>query len=272
MVKINNIPLLLLTLSLLLLAGCKSSKDSSTATSKKAHIEQLKKMSAFSNGLNGVSAKMKLSANINGKAVSSSGSIKAQKSRGVQLAITPLGLFEIARVEFLPLYVQYINKIEAEYAKVDYSSIALLKQHGIGFALLESLFLNSIYIPDGLSVEKFLSTATVKNIWENMVVTYKAADIIYEYHINKAAGLLIKSVGTYKNGTSVTCTYANFRQVGTAQFPAAIELTLGGAGIGASLSFSLSKIKENGEFTPTTPSASYKKVSPDSLLKLLGGK
>ena len=61
-----------------------------------------------------------------------------------------------------------------------------------------------------------------------MVVTYKAADIIYEYHINKAAGLLTKSVGTYKNGTSVTCTYANFRQVGTAQFPAAIELTLGG--------------------------------------------
>lgn len=270
MVRKNNILLLLFTLSLLL-AGCKSSKDSGTATSK-AHIEQLKKMSALNNGLNSVSAKMKLSANINGKAVSSSGSIKAQKGGGVQLAITPLGLFEVARVEFLPLYVQYINKIEAEYARVDYSSIALLKQHGIGFALLESLFLNSIYIPDGLSVEKFLSTATVKNIGENMVVTYKAADIIYEYHINKAAGLLIKSVGTYKNGTSVTCTYANFRQVGTAQFPAAIELTLGGAGIGASLSFSLSKIKENGEFTPTTPSASYKKVSPDSLLKLLGGK
>lgn len=271
MVRKNNILLLLFTLSLLLLAGCKSSKDSGTATSK-AHIEQLKKMSALNNGLNSLSAKMKLSANINGKAVSSSGSIKAQKGGGVQLAITPLGLFEVARVEFLPLYVQYINKIEAEYARVDYSSIALLKQHGIGFALLESLFLNSIYIPDGLSVEKFLSMATVKTAGENMMVSHKVGDITYEYYINNATGLLTKSVGKYKNGTSVTCEYGNFQQVGTARFPAAIELTLGGASIGASLSFSLSRIKENGGFTPTTPSASYKKVSPESLLKLLGGK
>ena len=271
MVRKNNTLLLCLFLSVLLLAGCKSSKDSATETAK-AHIEQIKKTAAVSGGLSGVSAKVRLSANINGKQVSSSGSLKALAGAGVQVSVTPLGIFEAARVEFLPLYVQYINKIEAEYARVDYSGIALLKQHGIGFTLLESLFLNRIYIPAGLSLDSFLAGATVADAGENMIVTCKAADITYEYHINKATGLLAKSVGTYKNGASVTCEYGKFQQVGAAQFPATMELTLGGAGIGASLSFSLSRIKENSEFTPTLPSASYKKVSPESLLKLLGGK
>lgn len=271
MVRKNNTLLLCLLMAVLLLASCKSSKETATQSAK-VHIEQIKKTTAVSGALSGVSAKMRLSANINGRQLSSSGNLKALKGGGVQLAITPLGIFEAARVEFLPLYVQYINKIEAEYARVDYSSIALLKQHGIGFALLESLFLNCIYVPAGLSMDSFLAAATIVDAGENMVVTYKAADITYEYHINKVTGLLAKSVGTYKNGTSVTCAYGKFQQVGDAQFPAAMELTLGGAGLGATLSFSLSRIKESNEFAPTLPSASYKKVSPESLLKLLGGK
>lgn len=270
MARKNNI-LLLFIFSILLLVGCKSSKTVPIATSK-ADIEQIKSMPAFTSGMDGISAKMRLTVNINGKTVSSSGNIKVKRGEGVQLSITPLGIFEAARVEFLPLYVLYINKIEAEYAQVDYSAISLLKEHGIGVSQLESLLLNKVYIPAGLSADKLLAASVITNVTGGVLVSYQVNDVTYEYHIDKSTGLLVKSVGTHKNGISLSCTYENFEQVGEVLFPASIELDLAGVTTTANLLFSLGRVKENGVFTPTKPSASYKRVSAASLLKLLGGK
>lgn len=266
----NKIVLLLL-LAVLILAGCKSSKTASVAT-KATEVEQIKKLPAVSDSLAGISARMKLSANINGKSISSAGSIKVKKGGGVRLSITPLGLFEAARVEFLPQSAQYINRLDNEYSQMNYSSVAALQELGLSYSLLESVLLNAIYIPSGMSMNEALAGATLSSGQGAILIVNKMKDVLYEHHIDAATGLLIKSVGIYKNGTSVSCVYDNFQQVGNRSFPASIELALGGSGNPVRLSFSLSKIKENNDFTPTTPPASYKRVAPSSLLKLLGGK
>lgn len=265
----KNKTILLLLFFVLLLAGCKSSKDA-TSTMGKVNLQQIKSLPAVSGGMEGVAARMKLSAVIDGRTLSSAGNLKVKKGSGVQLSITPLGLFEAARVEFLPLYVQYINKLEGEYSKMNYSDVSLLQELGISYALLESVFLNGIYIPSAMSIDEVLKDVSVVNAGGATVITDKMNDITYEYYIDDATGLLVKSVGTYKNGTSVTCVYGDFKQVGERYFPAVIELSLGGINKVVKLSFMLSKIKENGALTPTSPSASYKKVAPSAFLKILG--
>lgn len=265
----KNKTILQLLFFVLLLAGCKSSKDVTSATGK-VNLQQIKNLPAVSGGMEGVAAKMKLSAVIDGKTLSSAGNLKVKKGCGVQLSITPLGLFEAARVEFLPLYVQYINKLEGEYARINYSDVSILQELGITYALLESVFLNGIYIPSAMNIDEVLKDVSVVSTGGTTVITDKMNDITYEYYIDDATGLLVKSVGTYRNGTSVSCAYGDFKQVGERYFPASIELSLGGANKVMKLSFMLSKIKDNEELNPTLPSSSYKKVAPSAFLKILG--
>lgn len=266
----NNIFLLFMFLAVLLLAGCKSSK---TATGmSKAHVEQMKSLPAVSGGLKALSAKMKISVNAGGKPVSSSGNLKVQQGTGVQLSITPLGIFEAARVEFLPQSVQYINKMEGHYSQVQYSDVPLLNELGLGYPLLESVFLNTVYIPSGMSADEFLARASVKKMDGAMVITTTINGITYEYHIDEASGSLVKSSGTCSNGTSVSCSYGGFQSLGERSFPTSMELVLGGTGKAVTLAISLSRMKEGAEVRPSTPSSSYKKVAPAALLKLLGGK
>lgn len=266
----NNIPLLFMFFAVLLLAGCKSSK---TATGmSKAHVEQIKSLPAVAGGLKALSAKMKLTANVGGKPISSSGNIKVQQGNGVQLSITPLGIFEAARVEFLPQYVQYINKMEGHYSQVQYSDVPLLNELGLGYPLLESVFMNAVYIPSGMSVDEFLARASVKSVDGVMVITATISGITYEYHIDETNGSLVKSRGTYSNGASVSCSYGGFQSLGERSFPTSMELVLGGTGKPVTLAISLNRIKDNAEVRPSTPSSSYKKVAPAAILKLLGGK
>ncbi len=268
MARKNKI-LLFLSLALLLFCGCKSSKRAVSAIAK-SDVELVNRLAAEGGGIEGISAKVKLSANIDGKAVSSPGNLKVKKNCGVQLSITPLGLFEAARVEFLPAYVQYINKFDAEYSQIDYNGLSLLKELGIGYALLESVFLNKIYMPS--DINEFLSNISVERDRGLLVITNKAQGITYKYYIDEAKGLLIKSIGAYNGGAAVSCEYGSFQQLGEYHFPTTMKLSLEGVNKAINITFSLSKVRENNEFKPTTPSASYKKVSPASLLKAFGGK
>lgn len=266
----RNSIILILLFAVFVLVGCRSSKTASVVA--KADVEHIKSLLAVDGSPVGVSAKMKLAADVDGKTVSSSGNFKAKKGAGVQFSIVPLGLFEAARVEFLPCYVQYINKMDAEYSQLNYAGVAQLGELGINYELLEAVLLNGIYVPSNMSVDDFLATISVTRDGGAMLVSNVMNNITYEYYIDERTGLLIKSVGTYRNGANVSCVYGDFQPLGERMFPASVELSLGGADKQLKLRLSLSKIRENGEFKATTPSASYKKVTPASLLKLFGEK
>lgn len=261
--------ILLFLFSLLMLAGCKSSK---TATTAPADVEQIRNLITANAGTQGVSAKVKMEAYVNGRSLSSPGNIKVKRGAGVQLSVTPLGLFEAGRVEFLPLYAQYINRIKGEYSQLYYSAVPQLKELGISYELLESVLLNSIYVPAGTSMEALLKSASVVADGDNLLLTTKIKDISYVYSINTTTGELVQSTGTHAKGTTVKCVYSDFQSLGERAFPSRIELSFGGDGKSLKLTLDLSRIKGEVSFNPATPSPSYEKVAPASLLNLLGGK
>lgn len=273
MVRKNNIILLLFLLVAVVFTGCKSTRSVLKDKNKIGlSLAEIERMPAVQGSLSAFSAKMKLSAKASGSTFSSQGTIKVKEGEGVQLSIVPLGLFEAARVEFSPLYVLVINRLKKEYALVHYSNISILEQLGLNHALLESVLQNKVYISGNTSAGKALQAMDITAEGNCIVLENVTNGITYRYYIERATGLLLKSIGKHSNGTTVTCIYEGFQPIGENMHPHSITLTLAGAEKPVELSFLLSKTKEDYEYNATSPSSSYKKVGIVNLIEALSGK
>ncbi|MBQ8270303.1 MAG: DUF4292 domain-containing protein [Bacteroidaceae bacterium] len=273
MAKRNNTILLLLLLSAILLVGCKSTKTAQTADAAPAiPLSEIKAMQAIQGAPAGYSTKMKLTFETIGKNISSQGTLRLKEGEGIQMSVTPLGLFEVARVEFSPLYVLMMNRLKKEYSMVHYSNVSLLQQLGLNYTLLESVLQNKVNLPATKPADESLRAMNITFTGDTLRLSHKADGITYDYYIVKSSGLLVKSVGTHGNGTAVTCLYEGFRPVGEKLFPHSITLMLSGSAAPVKLSLLLNNVNETLEYSATAPSSSYKKVSATSLLEALGGK
>lgn len=269
----NNTIFITLLLAATIMVGCKSAKtvQKGGASGEIPHPD-IVAMQAVTGTLPGYSAKTKFTLNTTDRQFALQGTLRLKENRGVQMSIAPLGLFEVARVEFASLYVLIINRLEKEYSQLHYGNIQLLKQLGLDYKILESILQNRIYLPSGTEAEKALAAMDITLDGDTLSLKTKADGIAYEYRILKNSGLLVKSIGTYGDGTAVTCVYGDFRPVGERMFPHKIALALSGTASPVALSFVLSNVKETLEYSPVAPSPSYKKVSIAGLLDALGGK
>ncbi len=273
MARKNNTILLLILLSAILLVGCKSTKTAQTAEALPTiPLAEIKAMQAVQGASAGYSTKMKLTLDAPGKDLSLQGTLHLKEGEGAQLSITALGLFEVARVEFSPLYLLIMNRLKKEYSMVHYSNVSLLQQLGLNYNTLESVLQNRVNLSAFQSVDDALRSMKISLTGDTLRLSHKAEGITYDYYILKSNGLLVKSVGTYGNGAAVTCVYEGFRPVGEKQFPHSITLMLSGSSAPVKLSLLLNKVTETLEYSATAPSSSYKKVSATDLLEGLGGK
>ena len=120
--SVNRVLLLLLLLSFL--AGCATKKNGAALSPVAVESAELVALSPAATVVHdGLSGSTRLSASIGGKQFSSSGTLRIKKGEGVQIGITPLGLVEVACVEFFPAEARFIYKIGKEYASVPYSAV-----------------------------------------------------------------------------------------------------------------------------------------------------
>ena len=264
---IRKSSLLILLLVAILAAGCKSSKVAVGTNNVSAdEVERIKKMPAIEGVTDALSAKARFTLDAGGKNFSSSGTLKVQENNGVQLVIAPLGIFEVARLEFTPSAATFINRVGKEYSTIDYASVPLLANAGISYPMLESLLLGRIFLPAG----KNFSDIAVNSGAEEIELSFDDNNISYSYTLSSVTGLLIKSSGRYKDGTEFTVTYGNYQSVDGLQLPSRILLSLNSLAVKATLLFELSQMRAEGSFSPTKPSSSYKKKSVGDIIKSIG--
>ena len=259
----------MLVVAVLLLAGCKSKKVVEQGIAP-AEIALIKSLPAVSGTVQSYSATAKLTVEASGKSISSSGRVKVEEGKGIQIGITPLGLFEAACIDFRPGDLTYINKMKGEYARVDYSAVALLDKFGLNYELLETVMLGRVFLPQNGSIEDIAAVGGVSHSDGLLLLTTECNEIRYSYYIDSAAGTLVKSSGEHKGGTTVTCVYGDFIDTAEGKAPSRIIISLDSSSVAATLTFSLSKIKSPATFKATTLSPSYKRVLVGDLLKELG--
>lgn len=144
----------------------------------------------------------------------------------IQLFIPILGS-EVGRLEFTPDYVLVIDRLHKEYIKADYNQLDFLKDNGLTFYSLQSLFWNQLLMPGTQKVsetdlKKFDVNLTADN--GTLPVTLKSGNMIYQWDADKTSGRITRADVTYTSaghGTSnLDWEYSNFKPVGVKMFPA----------------------------------------------------
>ena len=163
-----------------------------------------------------------------GRDITVPGSLHMRKNQviRIQLVIPILGS-EVGRLEFTPDYVLVIDRMHKEYIKATYDQLDFLKDNGLTFYSLQSLFWNQLFLPgtDKLS-EASLHKVSVKidEVGENNPVSLKNNNMSFVWNANKQSGLIAETDVTYKSAqhgiSTLNWKYSNFTNVGVKMFPA----------------------------------------------------
>lgn len=267
-IKKTILPLLAV---ILLLASCVSKKniqDTQKEEKKEkdngiAAIAGLPAITPDASRMNYLSSNIKLALNVNGDKVSLKGKLRIQKDGGIQISITPLGLVEVACIEFLPDKVRLINKLFKSYTEVPYSEASAIGLSGINYGVLESIFLDRVFQPNGqpayLGLKEFTMTGDTGNSYT--IATRKNNAIQYGFTIDKTGGYMTQCCGNSSTGENIKCEYSNFKNMNGVMYPNRMCISFKGD-IALSLDFEHSKLSEKEfQFSSRNINTSYSKQS-----------
>ena len=268
--KRDNKQLVIFLSLIMLLVGCRSSKEGRKTSDVDKLIPLIEQMQAMQPVADNLSAKTNFEAIIDAKSVSAGGTINIEKGVGLQISATALGLFEVARIDATPVELLLINKVGKEYARSDFSPVSLLGQVGVTYDVLQSLFMNEPFLPAGENFYTSISKVELYRENDNIVAKtpiYK--NIYYIFTFDSLTGELRRTEGVYNNKIRVICNYSDFKSLKNRTFPEKLEIEVQGIEKPIKLNFKLSNIKEGrGKFTKSNLS-SYKKIDVNEIIKVL---
>ena len=253
-----------------LLASCGTSKKmvGTTMDTKQLTAEQV--VSAVEkNVLNEecITAKMNFEFKSGSQDLSVGGHLKMKKGDVIQLSLVALGIMEAARLEFTPQDVLVLDRINKRYIKASYSDFSFLKEAGIDFNVLESLFRNSIFFPEnktGVSLENKSSS--------QVVVTCQNKRLKFKF-LTSVATSLVQQTQIMSAGNSageLDWIYGDFSDFKGKSFPLSHQIKLSGLGKDAEVDIQLKNLSNDSDWeTRTTVKKSYKEMQAGDVLKLL---
>ena len=82
------------------------------------------------------------------KNISAPGSLRMRKDKMIRLQLfIPLIGTEVGRIDFTPDYVLVVDRLHKQYVKGGYSQLDFLRDNGLDFYSLQSLFWNQLLLP-----------------------------------------------------------------------------------------------------------------------------
>ena len=272
--NINRTAVAILALTLLFV-GCRTTQEVVQPKEEKsvdltALIAGYQAITPDTTSLQYLSGNAALSLRVNGSDISLKGKLRIKRGEGVQITITPLGLIEAASIEFLPQKVRLINKLTKKYTEIPYSEASAIGLAGINYNVLEAIFLDYAFLPDGRLAYKGLKEFAVEDKGAQYLVTTKRNTAIrYSFLIDKNSGNLVSMNGNSSTGESIKCDYADFASLGNVSYPNDICINFkGDAAI--KLGIDLSKTNNKSfSFSSRNINSSYRKQSIDDFIKSL---
>lgn len=214
-----------------------------------------------------------------GKEISVPGQLRMRKDEVVRLSVqVPVLGTEVGRMEFTKDYVLIVDRMHKEYVKTSYDKVAFLRDNGINFYTLQSLFWNKLYLPGKSTVgytdlEKF--KVDLNAAGSTVPIKIGSGKLNYEWAADRSSGLINEAKVDYSskgNGKStLKWDYSDFRNFGSKKFPFKNVLTISTPATGKEktlkATFSFSNISTSADWeAETTVSSKYKEVSADDIL------
>ena len=281
---------LYIALVALTLTACRSSKsavkapDTNTSASTKTHITNntaalasVKKVAAMHLSQQGVTASTKVRlSGVGGKDLSVNGKLQMKRNDVIRLSLRFLGM-EVGLMEFTPNDVLVVDRMNKQFVRAKYGEVSFLRQAGLDFYALQSLFWNELFIPGQhtLSAEGLGRFELVQKAGLNVLTPKNTPKLAYHFYADPQANtiqrLQVRSNNAAEKG-EFAFNYDGFEQFGGRPFPTQMRMAVTGTGKkDITLALSLSSLKADASFdTRTTVSAKYTQRSVQQVLGQLG--
>jgi len=231
---------------------------------------------------NVVATKMTFNLKAGSKDITLPASLHMRKDDVIRLQVfIPLLGSEIGRLELTKDYVLIIDRIHKQYIKADYNQIDFLREKGLSFYSLQSLFWNQLFLPGEQKVSESLLkqyNADISTTANLVPVDFRQGAMSFVWSADKTTALIENADITYvspKHGTTkLSWNYSDFQSFGSKKYPnhqvIDIETTATKEKKVFQLVFDLSGVTADSNWEPrTTVSDKYKEVSAEEVMEKL---
>ena len=221
------------------------------------------------------STKVRLSG-VGGKDLSVNGKLQMKRNNVIRLSLRFLGM-EVGLMEFTPNDVLVVDRMNKQFVRAKYGEVSFLRQAGLDFYALQSLFWNELFIPGQhtLSAEGLGRFELVQKAGLNVLTPKNTPKLAYHFYADPQANtiqrLQVRSNNAAEKG-EFAFNYDGFEQFGGRPFPTQMRMAVTDTGKkDITLALSLSSLKADASFdTRTTVSAKYTQRSVQQVLGQLG--
>jgi hypothetical protein len=277
--SIHNLPKYTLGFLLLLIIGVYSCKPKQRIIQADSALEDKNSSDLFEDVLykelkySTFSSKLNMNISTGKKTLSSKGSLRIVNNEAIQLSIQPLFGIEMFRLYVEPDHIIILDRMNKRYVKETFEDIKGDNPIGFNFYTLQSLFTNSLFVPDKSSVlkqdyKKFKYAASQ----DNYILTGrdKKSDIDYSFFVNGNDQITLTDLYMASKDYSLQWSYNQFSLMSDLFFPFEMKIVATTQKRKLNTSITLSAITLNDPLTlETSIPASYTRVELKEVLKIL---
>lgn len=222
------------------------------------------------------SSKLDMNISTGRKTLSSKGSLRIIHNEAIQLSVQPVFGIEMFRLYVDPNCIIILDRMNKRYVKESFDDIKGQSPIGFNFYTLQSLFTNSLFIPEQSSVakkdyNKFKYSQSADNYL--LSARDKKSQVNYSFFVNGNDQITLTELYMPGKNYSLEWQYDQFTLLKNLFFPHEMKIAASTDKTKLNTSISLSAISLNDSLTlnNSVPS-SYTRVELKEVLKLLADK
>lgn len=264
--------LFVLAMTILMLNACQSTRQTGKGgkSIEKEGNKLLETVIRKNPAIPSLSAKMRLTANINGKKMSVNANLKIQKDKLIRISIAPILGIEVARIEIAPEQALVLDRINQRYLRIPLSDLTARVNHELNFHALQALFCHNLFLSGVQEVtlselNEFLVDPQPDG-WIICPRKKKTADCLYT---TNETGQITHTQFSYRQYV-LGWNYAAFKQVDKVSFPMQMHIEAKSTDRiwGATLELSKAEIGKT-SLSQTNIPERYKQLTAEQLFKML---
>ena len=223
-----------------------------------------------------ITSKVKFSVEVGAQKLTLTGNLKMKRDDVIRLQLMAFGFVEAGRIELTKDYVLIMDRINKQYLKAPWMSVDFLRNSGITFSTLQSLFWNELFRPSLTTVEKqptdSIGDYSLMDSGDDVILSLEQGKMDYSWLASKSDALIRMANILYKdrfNGnTQLNWDYDQFEKLNKAVYPKKHAITLTTPEKEVKLGMTLNYIGAETEWEPRTEiSNKYREVTVDEILR-----
>ena len=262
----------------LMLAACGTKKKAvqasktSVPTTMKAQ-QFLQKVNDNAQYAKFITSKVKFSVEVGNQQLTLTGNLKMKRDDVIRLQLMAFGFVEAGRLEFTKDYVLIMDRINKQFIKANYNQLDFMRNSGLNFFSLQSLFWNELFQPGKSKVtDELLNNYQTDLIGEDAVISMENGKLSYRWLADKEGALIKMANIMYEDKIrgdyQLNWDYEDFRANGKRFFPFTHNILFNTPGKSVKMSMTLNYLGNDEEWeTRTEISGKYREVSVDDILR-----